>query len=213
MGKVTKKPTSKDKGFPRKFIPCKSPGPSEEEKALAYAEMLNSPEVAAYRIIGMMQPKGLVEEMDVPCLIETLKKQGHEVQRGDLAQAEAMLINQASALQALFVRLSERAIEQRHMPNLEGFMRLALRSQAQCRATLETLSTIKNPPAVYARQANVTTGPQQINNGLPSQAREIENERNQLSGNLDELRANTRASNYAIRDDSPLEALGEVDWA
>lgn len=32
-------------------------------------------------------------------------------------------------------------------------------------ATLETLANIKNPPVVLARQANITTGPQQVNNG------------------------------------------------
>ena len=32
--------------------------------------------------------------------------------------------------------------------------------------TLETLATIKNPPAVYARQANINNGgQQQVNNG------------------------------------------------
>jgi hypothetical protein len=58
------------------------------------------------------------------------------------------------------------------MPNLEAFMRMALRAQAQCRTTLETLANIKNAPVVFARQANVTTGPQQINNGTapPSRA-------------------------------------------
>ncbi len=40
------------------------------------------------------------------------------------------------------------------MPNIEGFMRMALRAQSQCRTTLETLAAIKNPPSVYARQAN-----------------------------------------------------------
>ena len=80
---------------------------------------------------------------------------------------EAMLSGQASALQAMFVRLSERAMEQTLMPNLEGFMRLALRAQSQCRATLETLAVLKNPPVVYAKQANVTTGPQEGSPGRP----------------------------------------------
>jgi len=31
--------------------------------------------------------------------------------------------------------------------------------------TLETLATIKNPPVVFARQANVNNGGQQVNNG------------------------------------------------
>ena len=45
-------------------------------------------------------------------------------------------------------------------------MRLALKAQGQCRATLETLAAIKNPPVVFARQANIAHGPQQVNNGV-----------------------------------------------
>jgi hypothetical protein len=44
-------------------------------------------------------------------------------------------------------------------------MRLALKGQAQCRSTLETLVALKNPPVVIAGQANISTGPQQVNNG------------------------------------------------
>lgn len=84
-------------------------------------------------------------------------------------------MNQATALQSLFVRLVELGMAQSVMPNIEGFMRLGLRAQSQCRATLEALAAIKNPPIIYAKQANVTSGPQQINNGIaaPSQAREL----------------------------------------
>jgi hypothetical protein len=42
-------------------------------------------------------------------------------------------------------------------------MRMALKAQSQCRQTLETLATIKNPPVVFARQANIAQGPQQVN--------------------------------------------------
>jgi len=52
-------------------------------------------------------------------------------------------------------------------------MRLALRAQSQCRATLETLAVIKNPTTVaYVRQANIANGPQQVNNA-PQTAREV----------------------------------------
>ena len=40
-------------------------------------------------------------------------------------------------------------------------MRMALKAQNQCRMTLETLATIKNPPVVFAKQANTAQGPQQ----------------------------------------------------
>lgn len=215
MASNPKKPASPEAGkYPRKAITCQS-GQSIDEQGRNYAKLIMSPEMAAYRVIGMMQPKHLADAIDTPMLIVTLREQVAAIQGGDLAQAEAMLINQAAALQALFVRLTERAMEQTHMPNLEGFMRLALRAQSQCRAALETLATIKNPPMVYARQANVTTGPQQINNGTaaPTQAREIETEQSQLSGGTHELLSDTRASGHASRVDSALETLGEINRA
>lgn len=215
MASKPKKPAAPGaEKYPRKAITCQS-GPSIDEQGRNYAKLITSAELAAYRVIGMMQPKNLADEIDTPTLLATLRDQAAAVQGGDLAHAEAMLINQASSLQALFVRLTERAMEQTQMPNLEGFMRLALRAQSQCRATLETLAAIKNPPIVYARQANVTTGPQQINNGTaaPMRAREIENEQSQLSGGTHELLPDTRASGNASRVNPALETLGEIDRA
>jgi len=215
MANKPKKPTTSEaEKFPRKTITCKA-GASEDESGRNYAKLITSPELAAYRVIGMMQAKNVADEIDAPTMLATLRDQAAAVQRGDLAHAEAMLVNQASSLQALFVRLSERAMEQTQMPNLEGFMRMALRAQSQCRATLETLAAIKNPPIVYARQANVTTGPQQINNGVaaPSQAREIENVKSQLSGSGNELLPDTRASQAESRVNQTVETVGEVDRA
>jgi hypothetical protein len=213
-GKPKKPAAPETEKFPRKAITCQS-GASVDEQGRSYAKLITSAELAAYRVIGMMQPKTFADEIDTPTLLATLRDQAAAVQGGDLAHAEAMLINQASSLQALFVRLAERAIEQSQMPNLEGFMRLALRAQSQCRATLETLAAIKNPPIVYARQANVTTGPQQINNGTaaPMRAREIENEQSQLSGGTHELLPDTRASGNASRVNPALETVGEIDRA
>lgn len=213
-GKPKKPAAPQAEKFPRKAIPCVS-GPSDEEKGRSYANVITSPELSAYRVVAMMQAKNVADEIDAPTMLATLRDQAAAVQGGDLAHAEAMLMNQASALQAVFVRLSERAMEQTHMPNLEGFMRMALRAQTQCRATLETLAAIKNPPIVYARQANVTTGPQQINNGTaaPSRAREIETEQTQLTGGSHELLPDTRASGEASRTNQAMEALGKIDRA
>lgn len=129
-----------------------------------------APETAAARILQTAESGGpFANSLDTPSMMAELKAQAAAVNGGDLSHAEAMLMNQATALQTLFMRLTERGLEQSHMPNLEAFMRLALRAQAQCRATLETLAAIKNPPVIYARQANVTTGPQQVNNGVAAQ--------------------------------------------
>jgi hypothetical protein len=85
------------------------------------------------------------------------------------------------------------------MPHYETFLRLELKAQAQCRSTLETLATIKNPPVIYAKQANISNN-QQINNGVPapSHAKEIKNQPNELlevqhgSKTLDGHRSNER---------------------
>lgn len=215
MASKPKKPAApKEEAFPRKAIPLKS-GPSADEKGRCYASLITSPELAAHRVITMMQPKNIADEIDTPTMLEILRDQAAAVQRGDMAHAEGMLINQASSLQALFVRLAERAMEQAHMPNLEGFMRMALRAQSQCRATLETLATIKNPPVVYAKQANFAAGHQQVNNGIlsPTQAREIENPQTKLMGAHNGVWLDTGAAGAAGGTDKAMAAMGEIDRA
>ncbi len=44
---------------------------------------------------------------------------------------------------------------------------------------LETLVTIKNPPVVFAKQANINHGNQQVNNGTPAPATHAEKTVNQ----------------------------------
>jgi hypothetical protein len=88
-----------------------------------------------------------------------------------------MLFAQAQTLQSIFMNLARRATSQQYMNHWEAFLRMALKAQSQCRATLEALATIKNPPVVFAQQANINQGgQQQVNNGaapasaLPSAA-------------------------------------------
>jgi hypothetical protein len=94
---------------------------------------------------------------------------------GDLGSVEAILTVQAVALNAMFTRLAARATTAQTVEGLEQDLRLALKAQNQCRATCETLAAIKNPP-VFARQANIAQGPQQVNNAVlapPSRTREL----------------------------------------
>jgi hypothetical protein len=209
-----KKP--KGNQYPRKTIPCRS-GPSIDEQGRSYAELLTSPELAAYRVIAMMQPKSFSDDIDSPTLLETLRDQSAAANKGDLSHAEAMLMNQASSLQALFVRLSERAMEQSHMPHLEGFMRMALRSQNQCRMTLETLATIKNPPVIYAKQANIANGPQQVNNATvpqqPAHAVKNQNQQNELLEAHPYEPLDTRAPGTPSRVDPAMATVGAIDGA
>ena len=156
--------------------------------------------------------------LEMNAVLQELITQSGEVHRGDMKRPEAILVSQAHALNSLFVALACASHENMgggHLDTADRHLRLALKAQSQCRATLETLAAIKNPPLVIAQQANVTTGPQQINNGQhpPSRTREIELEPNKLSGNCNELLPDTRASTAASRVDPQVAAVGEGNRA
>ena len=101
-----------------------------------------------------------------------LQAQGEAVSRNDLSVAEHMLVAQASALNAMFNGLAKRATMNmgEHLSAMETYTRLALKAQAQCARTIEVLAAMKNPPVVFAKQANISNGHQQINNGITQNA-------------------------------------------
>ena len=208
---VTAKP--KAEKFPRKSAQVQyRVTDSEAEKARLYAATVTSPELAAYRVIvGADQHTGIGEGIDVPSLMADLRAQGVAVNSGEMRQAEAMLINQATALQSLFARLAERGMGCTGLAQFEADMRLALRAQAQCRATLETLSTIKNPPVIFAKQANVTSGPQQINNGVAA-TRTQENviEQSKLLEAQDGNYLDTGTTGATIGGNQEMETVGAI---
>lgn len=218
MAGKTKKPAATEAAkFPRQNVQLLiDPGDGPEEIARKTSASMTSNEMAALRVMrGAERTSGYWESIDVPTLMDQLRGQAAAVNRGDLSQAEAMLMNQATALQSLFSRLAERGMGCDQAPAFEANMRMALRAQSQCRATLETLAAIKNPPVVFAKQANIAAGHQQINNGTvaPSRAREIESEQIQLSGGTHELLPDARTSSNASRVNPALETLGEIDRA
>ena len=105
-------------------------------------------------------------EVDLNAVIGELDRSVNLLNSGDCSQVEAMLLSQAFALQSIFTGVAHRASTQKHLQHWESMMRVALKAQSQCRATLESLAMLKNPaPRVIAQQANFTTGPQQVVNG------------------------------------------------
>jgi len=170
---------------PRKTLPIVTHEDDTPDQAgERVAAQLAAPELAAWRVIAAAEKtSGLGEIIDTPGMLAALRGQGAAINAGDMSQIEAMLVNQATALQSLFARLIERGVAQESLPQYEAHMRLALKAQAQSRATLETLANVRNGPVIYARQANVATGaPMQVNNGVPAHtgARQIENPPNQV---------------------------------
>ena len=103
-------------------------------------------------------------------------------------------------------------MQEGYVPVAETYLRLALKAQSQCRASIESLAQIKNPPVVYARQANFANGAQQVNNGVTvPRPRENEIPPSKQSGDEHELLQDRRASALTSRVDSTLEAVGAID--
>jgi hypothetical protein len=135
-------------------------------------------------------------------------------------RAEQMLIAQAHTLDAIFGNLARRAALNagEYMGATDTYLRLALKAQSQCRATLETLAQIKNPPPVaFVRQQNIGVN-QQVNNGsamggCSSRTGATEKQQNNLLEAHHGERLDTRTQDAASRVSPPLEAVGEIDRA
>lgn len=102
------KPKKQEAKFPRKAVLMElKKGDSDEVIARKTTALMTATETAAMRVMkGAENKTGNWDNIDVPALIDQLRDQAAAVNRGDLSQAEAMLMNQATALQSLFARLT-----------------------------------------------------------------------------------------------------------
>ncbi len=148
--------------------PAKKTLAEAETKALAdldKATLVLRPTINAAAVIQAVA-KDPFGELEMHALAHDLLTSLKAVENNDMHRCEAMLFSQANALQSIFTSLARRAVNQEYLKQYQCYMAIALKAQNQCRMTLETLSLIKNPP-VFARQANIAHGPQQVNNGMP----------------------------------------------
>ncbi len=151
--------------------------------------------------------------LDLMTLVNELAQHADDASSGKTNRSEKMLIAQAHTLDTIYNNLAYRAIKAELMPNLESYLRLALKAQSQCRATLETLAFIKNPQSVaFVRQQNVAVN-QQVNNstGAPSRAGEIENQQNKLLEAQHGERMDIGTAGTAGRADPQLAAVGTIN--
>lgn len=152
-------------------------------------------------------------ELDLAAMVTELRGQAGQVHGGDLKRAESMLVAQAHTLDAIFNELARRAAMNlgEYMNASERYLRLALKAQGQCRATLEALAAIKNPPVIFAKQANIANGPQQVNNATSAPACEkTVIEQNELLERQDEQRLDSGKASTPSGADSQLEAVGAI---
>lgn len=125
-------------------------------------------------------------------------------------EAQSLLVAQANVLNSIFHQLAGRAAANmgHYLEATDTFMKLALRAQSQCRATLQTVSEIRNPKlASVVKQANIAGGHQQVNN-LPAEG---EIPPNELLEHEKHERLDFAAPSETGGEYSELEALGESD--
>lgn len=192
---------------PASVIPDRFVREGDKHTAAVIARIHGMPEMRAASVIQKYEG----ENVDVNFMLAELEEQVAEVHRGNLRRPESMLVAQMHTLDGLFANLARRAhgnMDAGHGEAAERYLKLALRAQSQCRATIETLAIVKNPPVVFAKQANFTSGPQQINNNAPrtlgSETEHIKLLEAQHGNFLD-----ARTTGEAISSRSPVETLGE----
>jgi hypothetical protein len=205
---------SDDKKLRRKTLNI--PGPKElggEAEALKH---LTGPHLGS-AMVALDFAAFTMDDLPLNGAINALKDNGEAIAKGDLSAVEAMLASQAVALNAIFSEMARRAAQNLgENPRVaEDRLRMAFKAQNQCRMTLETLATVKAGPAVFAKQANITSGPQQVNNGVPAIAHvrknlTAPNELLEIGHELVE-RMDAGAAGEAVGGDPAMASVGEID--
>lgn len=158
----------------------KPPATTPTERTLKPHEVVLSPTIQ--NAVGVHAWSKFAGEADLGDTVADLREQVKQVQAGEMGRVEAMLYGQALTLQTIFTSLARKAVAQEYLKQFQVNLTLALKAQAQCRATLAALAEIKNPrPVSFVQQANISNGPQQVNNGaVTSRTETFENEPNKL---------------------------------
>jgi hypothetical protein len=193
-------------------VPC-APG---EDVDLATARVCIGPYAANALALKLFAKGSTGSDMPSPAVVKALSEASKRVHNGSMKDVEAMLVTQAMSLNSMFADLSRRSAinlsNGSYFEAGERYFKMAMKAQNQCRMTLETLSTIKNPPVVYAKQANIAHGPQQVNNGTgPSRTEENQNAPNKLLERSNDTPMDTRAPSATGGSNSAMEAVGKID--
>lgn len=191
-----------------------------EDQAIAGAalspEMANGSTFADYT-------KGIFSDIHLQSCIEVMQADIKKVNAGDLSKLEGMLTAQAEVLNAMFNQLAKKSCHATMLPQMEAYMRWALKAQGQCRTTIEAIAEIKFPKsATFIRQANIA-GQQQVNNGVEGFATNTHthahaqektiNPANELLSEATHAALDSGRKTAAVGLDQGLETLVPVDRA
>lgn len=177
------------------------------------AELSSSGVVGNASILGAMSQSAF-EDYSLTENTFALQRLIKASKAGDTGLADTLLVSQACTLNSIFVECMRRSGSNMGLcpQMMETYMRLGLKAQSQCRATLESLSKIKNPPnATFVKQANIAHN-QQVNNGQAESAR-TETTRSPPIELLEEGHGegvDASSASTAGRGDPHMETVGEV---
>lgn len=181
----------------------------DQTEAQAVAWVAVNAETNAAVVIDAYQANIAGDDVNLMALIDALRKSTDQSKAGDLSHLEAMLIGQATALQTIFTSLARRAHHQTLQAHFEAFLGLALKAQAQSRATISTLVDLKYPrQATFVKQANIANGPQQVNN--TSHAKQLQSQPNKLLEDASHERLDPGTTTTAARGHPTLETVETV---
>ena len=192
-----------------------------ESRKMQPHDLLLSP--TCQNAIGMDAWGKFAGVTDLADMVKDLRERIDKVKAGDMSSVEAMLYGQAMTLQTMFTALARSAATETGLKQYQAKLTFALKAQAQCRSTLEALAEIKNPRTVsFVKQANVTTGHQQVNNtyaaasghtGISSPAENFQSEPNKLLEADHGQRMVIGAQGQTGRANQAVEAVGQVHRA
>lgn len=160
MTKATTKPKAKA-GKKKGTITVEGEAGKSEERKLADVSINAS--ASAMSAIRMFH-HGSFGEQDVTELYLALLERNEAPEKGKLAPYKAMLAAQADTLNAIFTETSRRAAINmgEHIPATEKYLRLGLKAQAQCRATIEALDKLTAGRVQTIRHVHVNEGGQAV---------------------------------------------------
>ncbi len=203
------KPKSIKKCDPNQITASKA----DEDQAIARAVLRPTVQAA----FTLRECSRLYGNAELSGLVNALTEQTRASGDGDLEWAGAMLTAQGHTLDALFNSLTRNAMNADLISQFEAYLKLALRAQSQCRATLDTLANMKKPSADLVTHTNIVGGAQQINIHRPDdKPQEKQIPPNELLENKEhepDKWLATGAPQEAVRLDSNVETVGEIDRA
>lgn len=140
-----------------------------QSKEDAISEFLLSSSMIGASIIDAYKKNVQGDDLDFAMAVNALNQSSEQLQHGDINKIESMLMCQAKSLEVMFSFLARKAVCQEYFSQYQANIQLALKTQNQCRNTLQTLIQLKQPnQTAFIKQTNIANGNQQVNNNFVS---------------------------------------------